>query len=264
MLAGVLPKIRVLWAQRAQILKKTNLAWTRENFKLSLEIFNLAWKLQSRLKFSILTLRNSHKNRGLVGGSLEIFNLAWKCHSFQPLALPALQKTFVNFFFKSAWGFCIDKGRGFLVNFFWSPFPTKRSTKTPQIIRGKFREKFGAKFGSKIRKIRETFVLQVVCHSFQSRLKISIPEGDLEFLQDLGPLGGVLARVPTEVSMKENNRKSTFASTFRSTPILASTPASILGSYFVWFPHLWPVSQARKFPTIGLQNKFGRFLMGLV
>ena len=42
-------------SQRARILKKTNLAWTLENFKLSLEIFNLAWKLQSRLKFSILT-----------------------------------------------------------------------------------------------------------------------------------------------------------------------------------------------------------------
>ena len=27
------------------------------------------------------------------------------------------------------------------------------------------------------------------CHSFQSRLKISISEGDLEFFQDLGPLG---------------------------------------------------------------------------
>ena len=94
--------------QRAWILKKINLAWTLENFKFSLEIYNLAWKLQSRLKFSILTLRNPHKNRGLVGGSLEIFNLAWKCHSFQ------------------------------------------------------------------------------------SRLKISIPEGDLELFQDLGPLGATL------------------------------------------------------------------------
>ena len=26
------------------------------------------------------------------------------------------------------WDFCIEKWRGFLVNFFWSPFPTKRST----------------------------------------------------------------------------------------------------------------------------------------
>ena len=58
-----------------------------------------------------------------------------------------------------AWEFCIEKGRGFLVNFFWSPSPTKRSTKSPRKIRGKFGAKFGAKFGTKIRKIRETFVL---------------------------------------------------------------------------------------------------------
>ena len=35
----------------------------------------------------------------------------------------------------------------------------------------------------------EIFNLAWKCHSFQSRLKISIPEGDLEFFQDLGPLG---------------------------------------------------------------------------
>ena len=28
--------------------------------------------------------------------------------------------------------FCIEKWRGFLVNFLWYPFPAKRSTKTPQ------------------------------------------------------------------------------------------------------------------------------------
>ena len=44
------------------------------------------------------------------------------------------------------------------MNFFWSPSPTKRSTKNPRKIRGKF----GAKFGAKIRKIRETFVLQLL------------------------------------------------------------------------------------------------------
>ena len=31
------------------------------------------------------------------------------------------------------------------MNLFWSPFPTKRITKTPQKIRGKFGAKFGAK-----------------------------------------------------------------------------------------------------------------------
>ena len=77
------------------------------------------------------------------------------------LTLPPLQKNFVNIFFVLAWEFCIEKWRGFLVNFFWSPFPTKRSTKTPQKIRGKFGAKFGAKFGTKIRKIRGTFVLRL-------------------------------------------------------------------------------------------------------
>ena len=48
---------------------------------ISLEKINLAWQLQSRLKFSISTVRNPHKNRGLVGGSLEIFDLAWKFQS---------------------------------------------------------------------------------------------------------------------------------------------------------------------------------------
>ena len=61
------------------------------------------------------------------------------------ITLPALQKNFVNIFFVFAWEFCIEKWRGFLVIFFWSPSPTKRSTKNPQNIRGKFGAKFGAK-----------------------------------------------------------------------------------------------------------------------
>ena len=77
------------------------------------------------------------------------------------LTLHALQKTFVNIFFVFAWKFCIEKWRGFLVNFFWSPFPTKRSTKNPRKNRGEFGAKFGAKSGTKIRKIRGTFVLQL-------------------------------------------------------------------------------------------------------
>ena len=65
-------------------------------------------------------------------------------------------------FFVFAWEFCIEKCRGFLVNFFWSPSPTKRSTKNPRKIRGELGAKFGANFGMKTRKIREeTFVLQL-------------------------------------------------------------------------------------------------------
>ena len=66
-----------------------------------------------------------------------------------------------EYFFVFAWEFCIEKWRGFLVNFFWSPFPTKRSTKSPRKIRGKVGAKFEAKLGTKIRKIREIFVLQL-------------------------------------------------------------------------------------------------------
>ena len=48
--------------------------------------------------------------------------------------LPALQKTIVDFLLEFAWKYCVEKWRGFLVNFFWSPFPTKGSSKTPEKI----------------------------------------------------------------------------------------------------------------------------------
>ena len=47
------------------------------------------------------------------------------------------------------------------MNFFGLRFPTKRSTETPQKIRGKFGAKFGAKSGTKIREHRGTFVLRL-------------------------------------------------------------------------------------------------------
>ena len=61
------------------------------------------------------------------------------------------------------------------------------------------------------------------------------PENACGGAPKIGVLWGVLARLPTEVSMKENDRKRNFASTFQSTPILESTPASFLGSYFGLF-----------------------------
>ena len=61
----------------------------------------------------------------------------------QIVTVPPLQNHFVNIFFVFAWEFCNEKWQGFLVNFLWSPFPTKQSTKNPRKIRGKF--------GSKIR-----------------------------------------------------------------------------------------------------------------
>ena len=47
------------------------------------------------------------------------------------------------------------------MNFFWSPFPTKRR---PRKVLEKFGAKFRAKSGTKIsKKIRETFILQLFC-----------------------------------------------------------------------------------------------------
>ena len=76
------------------------------------------------------------------------------------VTVPALEKHFVNIF-RVCLGILHWKKAGIFGEFFWSPFPTKRSTKTPRKIRGKFGAKFGAKFGTKIRKIRGTFVLQL-------------------------------------------------------------------------------------------------------
>ena len=47
------------------------------------------------------------------------------------------------------------------MNFLWSPFPTKRSTRTPQKIRGKFGEKFGAKSGAKFEKFGELSICDI-------------------------------------------------------------------------------------------------------
>ena len=79
----------------------------------------------------------------------------------QFLTVPALQKHFVNILFVFAWECCIEKRRGFLVNFFWSPFPTKRSTKTPRKFGENSEQNWGRKCGPKISKIRGTFVLQL-------------------------------------------------------------------------------------------------------
>ena len=90
--------------------------------------------------------------------------MAGTYNGWKPLlyvTLPALQKHFVNIFFVFAWEFRIEKWRGFLPNFFWPPFPKKRSTKNPRKIREKFGAKFGAKFRTKILKIRGTFGLQL-------------------------------------------------------------------------------------------------------
>ena len=64
-------------------------------------------------------------------------------------------ENFCGSFFEFAWEFCIEKWRGFLVNFFWSPFPTKRSTKNPQKIRGNSEQNSGQNSGRKFEKFRK-------------------------------------------------------------------------------------------------------------
>ena len=92
----------------------------------------------------------------------SFFTCNWSFFAYSFLLCLLSRIVLVNiFFFVFAWEFCIDKWRGFLVNFFWSPFPTKRSTETPQKFRGKFGAKFGAKFGTRTRRIRGTFVLRL-------------------------------------------------------------------------------------------------------
>ena len=59
---------------------------------------------------------------------------------------------FCAYFFVFAWEFCIEKWRGFLVIFFWSLSPTKRSTKSPRKIRGKFGANSGQNSGRKFEK----------------------------------------------------------------------------------------------------------------
>ena len=62
------------------------------------------------------------------------------------VTLPTPQKNFVNIFFVFAWEICLNRWRGFLVNFFWSPSPTKRSTKSPRKTRENSGQNSGRKF----------------------------------------------------------------------------------------------------------------------
>ena len=82
----------------------------------------------------------------------KILESVKKC---EKVTLPALQKIFVNMFFVFAWEFCIEKWRGFLVNFFWSPFPTKRSTKNPRKFGGNSEQNSGQNSGQKFEKFGE-------------------------------------------------------------------------------------------------------------
>ena len=74
-------------------------------------------------------------------------------------ALPALQITFVDFFFEVACGFSIENNGDFWC-FFVVSVPQEIKHESPWQFWGKFGAKSGAKVGTKIRTIRGTFVLQ--------------------------------------------------------------------------------------------------------
>ena len=70
----------------------------------------------------------------------------------QSVTLPALQKNFVNIFFVFAGEFCIEKWRGFLVNFLWSRSPTKRSTRVLEKFGENSEQNSGQNSGRKFEK----------------------------------------------------------------------------------------------------------------
>ena len=59
-----------------------------------------------------------------------------------------------EYFFRICLGICI-KGQGFLVHFFWSLFPGKRSTKTPRKFRGNSEQNSGQNSGRNFEKFGE-------------------------------------------------------------------------------------------------------------
>ena len=74
---------------------------------------------------------------------------------FQNRCFARSPENFCDIFFEFVWKFRFEKWRGSLVNFIWSPFPTKRSTKTPQKIQWKFGAEFGKNSGRKFEKFGE-------------------------------------------------------------------------------------------------------------
>ena len=78
------------------------------------------------------------------------------------VTLPALQKTFAIFLSRLAWGFGVEKWRGFSITFQWSLFPRKqRPLKSPQ-----HSEHCNAIFWANNRETRRALVLQLF--SYQS------------------------------------------------------------------------------------------------
>ena len=106
----------------------------------------------------------------------QIGKIPEKSGKSQKVTLPALQKNVVNMFFARLPGILHCKMAGILVNFFWSPFAMKQSTKNPRKIQGRFGAEFGAKSGTKIRRNRRTFVLQQLSWPEKSDSEWSAPK----------------------------------------------------------------------------------------
>ena len=113
-------------------------------------------KLPLWADFSFLKTINHHRPRAKSSSGPQVYGRYPNPRNTQEFIsyFPRSPENFcVDCFFKFAWEFCIEKWQGFLVNFFWSPFPTK----TPQKIRSKIRGKIRDDIGN----IRGTSVLQL-------------------------------------------------------------------------------------------------------
>ena len=78
------------------------------------------------------------------------------------VALPALQKTFVDFFFEFAWEFCVEKMPGIFGAFLSGLlFPRNEARKLLKEFGENSEQNSGQDSGTKIRKIQGTFILQL-------------------------------------------------------------------------------------------------------
>ena len=101
------------------------------------------WKLVSKRKYALTSRKYSPASRKDFNRIL--LHDFWT--NFYFARSPEI--IFVDFFFEFAWEFCIEKWRGFLVNFSWCPFPTNKTKhenssknfgENRSKIRGKIRE----------------------------------------------------------------------------------------------------------------------------
>ena len=110
-----------------------------------------------------------------------------------------------DFFFEFAWGFCIEKWRGFLVNLFWSPSPTKRSTKTPL---NNSEQNSGQNSGQKFKKFGELSFCNFSDLSYLGLTKGWFPQG---WFGGCSPGTKTGTRVHSDVPPERKPERGTFA-----------------------------------------------------